>query len=258
MTIVLPPELLSLKNVHLDTIRGRLVESISPLSERALGTRYIFLCFTNRCGSNYLSEAIASNGVLNRAGEFFNGDTIADNARDVGLKDFGEFFNYLVGHMSKSGYLVSKIAATHLVILVTTGVLDKILERTQFIILQRCDKLGQAISLSIADQTTQWSTALPTALPDDQLAFKRDQLRRLIVGLAREYHLLDLFFGLNGIVPLLLSYENLISNADLVLAQISRFLGVDLHLEPSRINVARQTRAVNAEWREQYLAYRGV
>ena len=39
---------------------------------------FLFLCFTNRCSSNYIAKSIASDGQLNVAGEFFNADTIRD------------------------------------------------------------------------------------------------------------------------------------------------------------------------------------
>jgi LPS sulfotransferase NodH len=253
MTIMLPPELLDLKNVHLDTIKEIAAVPPAPLSARALQTQYVFVCFTNRNGSNFLCEAIASSGFLNTAGEFFNGDTIVDHTRDLGLRDFGEFFNHLVAHISKNGHMVSKLAATHLVMLAKFGVLDQILAHSHFIILERGDKLGQAISLSIADQTQQWTSRQPAARTDDQLIFKYDQLDRIIGGLTREHYIWDLFFSLNGIVPLIVSYEALSLDPRAALAQISRYLNLDLEFESSKIKVSRQTRAINKLWRDRYL-----
>src|SRR5271166_1365521 len=131
MTVVLPREFLDLENVHLDTIRKIVTVPPSPLSERALRTQYIFVCFTNRSGSNFLSEVIASSGFLNTAGEFFKGDTI-DHIQVLGLRDFGQCFNYLVAEMSRNGHLVSKLSATHLVILAKFGILDQILTHSHF------------------------------------------------------------------------------------------------------------------------------
>ncbi|MGC9270365.1 Stf0 family sulfotransferase [Acidiphilium sp.] len=256
MTLLIPPQALSLRNIHLEQVRQSGLDSLCALDTAAQRSRYLFLCFTNRCGSTLLSHSIASDGSLNAAGEFFNGGTIVDNANHQGLRSFGEYFNFLVPHVARNGILVAKLAITNLLLLAEMGVLEQILDQSVFVILERGDKLGQAISLSIADQNQKWSATHPAVINDDDLVFDYNQITTLISGISFEYNMFSLMFSLNGITPLIISYETLRLCPQLVISQIAKRLDLSLRYEPTAITTERQAGTINQTWRERYLAQR--
>ena len=57
-----------------------------------------FICFTNRCGSNYISQTIASSGVLPQSGEYLNYDTVIENSKKNSLETFADYFHWLIDH----------------------------------------------------------------------------------------------------------------------------------------------------------------
>lgn len=75
-----PQALAGVERFHRAAITG-LFAPDAPAVAPDPALRFVFLCFTNRCGSNYLAELLASTGALNPAEEVFNGDTIAEHVR---------------------------------------------------------------------------------------------------------------------------------------------------------------------------------
>jgi LPS sulfotransferase NodH len=65
----------------------------------------------------------------------------------------------------------------------------------------------------------------------------------------------DLFFGMNGIVPARVDYEDLVEQPHLYMSVLARKLDLtDLRVNPGKVAIARQADAINLEWRRRYLA----
>jgi LPS sulfotransferase NodH len=243
-----------MKNVHLDPLRDRLGHSSRLIDDHL---RFLFICYTNRCGSNLVAQLLASTGAFNLAGEFFNYDTTINQIEKNGLKDVVSYFDYLCRRVAKKGTLVSKLAVSHLQLLGKAGILDQIIEKSRFIVVERSDRLMQAISLSIAAQTGQWTSYMPSRIPPEDIVYSRKQLEAIIENTVEQQRIFDLFFGLNGIEQLKITYEQLVAAPEIHLTALSKWLGTDIgKVDLAQIPLQRQMSERNMEWRHRFLSGR--
>jgi hypothetical protein len=129
--LIVPMDVDEINNPHLAVAREKFPigwdDAVLP------EVQFLFLCFTNRCGSNYLAEALASDGCLNVAGEYFNADTMRDEP--FGAVNFGDYVRGLTIQEGKNGYLVTKVAITQLKMLAVFDILPAILPKSRFILI---------------------------------------------------------------------------------------------------------------------------
>ena len=241
------------ENPHRRAIERQFGSIAVPPATLPPGARFIFLCFTNRCGSNYLADAMQSDGRLNMAGEFFNADAVLADVKLHGHATFADHVRLQFLWRQRSDRFAVKIAIPHLALLGQAGVLDAVHARAHYILLTREDRLAQAISLSIAEQSGQWTADSPP--PSRAPEYIRARIERLIAETASANQLFEQFFARNAIAPIRLSYEAFLADRRRGLAQIGAAIGLpDLHLVPGALTVERQATALNAAWRARYLS----
>jgi LPS sulfotransferase NodH len=221
-------------------------------------TRYVFLCFTNRCGSNFIASGLSSSGYLNTAGEYFNSDAIIENCQANKLSGVADYFNWLPTREGKNDLLVAKIACNHLEILDKAGILDQILDVTQFIMTERSDILAQSISYDLAMQTGSWLYDMARRKADCELVFSRERLigiMEAIIGQNRDFWQ---FFALNGVAPATVVYEQFVADPAAQISFLARQLGLaDLIYVPERIELRKQEGHINRIWRDRYMRETG-
>ncbi len=171
------------------------------------------------------------------------------------MRDLGQYVGWLARTNGRTDTLVSKVSVTQLAILVEAGILDQLLERTSFILLERDDKLGQAISYALALGTNRWTSAHELRLAPQAVPYAANVITGFIRGVATEMSLFYQFFGLNGIVPMHVSYEQLVATPETVIARIGEWLNLpDVRFVRSALRLERQAGAVNETWRKRFLA----
>jgi LPS sulfotransferase NodH len=216
---------------------------------------FVFLCFTNRSGSNFLAELLASGGAYNRAGEILNWDVIREVARRRKLSRFQDVFADTASRQQKSGHFFVKMALAHLEMLVKSGVMDQIRDRTRFVLLERNDKLAQAISYAIAFATRGFTSEIKTVTQPHDVEYSRRDVDRYLTSIGVAYRSFAVFFGRNGIVPLHVTYERLIADPESEAAWLARELGLpDFVIERKNVRLERQSGGANEEWRRRYLS----
>lgn len=225
-------------------------ESRSPVDARCIES--VFVCFTNRSGSNYLCDLLANCGVLPKVKESFNAPLIASFIKDKGITSFEEFCRQLLKRGSVPGLFASKVGLIQLALLSQTGILGGVFANPKFIYVRRNDILGQAISFSIADQTKSWtSKQAPRTAPN----FDRRDICKRIAGLAAANAKWEEFFGLNGLSPYRVIYEDLVEQPQPTIAGIAAWLGVESNQCPiTGSTLKRQANDINLEWRREFLS----
>lgn len=255
MPLTLPDILMRANNIHRDELSRYFGELKRQAHTIRPDIRFLFVGFTNRCGSNYVCEALASSGVLNLGEEFYNAGTIIDNCRDRGLTSIGDFVSMLIEERGMNGWLVSKIAVEQLAVLVQIGLLDEILPRSHFILVERADKLGQAISLSIALQNDRWSIDQAPRIGDDKLIYDRKEISEILEYIFSQNVMFERFFAENGIGCTCINYEQFVKMAEPLLDYIGRSIGLsDLVLDAAAIRLRPQAGLINASWRDRFLS----
>ncbi len=223
--------------------------------ERALydDLEFLFLCFTNRCGSNFVAETLASNGSLNVASEWWNGGEILRVCRDQKLEDFGQYFNGTCRYNMRNGRLISKLAVENLVLLHSSGFFDSPDLRCRFLIVERSDRLDQAISLVLAQETSAWAFNNPPTKARSDVAYDRSKVDACLSAIDDQTARLWAFFELNSIVPIQISYEAFVEDPSYQTGVVGRQLGIPaLSSIQANVNVRKQADETNLEWRSRY------
>jgi hypothetical protein len=143
--LFLQKETVQAHGVHLAKVAAE-IDTISHTPLVLLrNLRFCFMCFTNRSGSNYVAEAMASTGELNLAAEIYNWDMVLNVSREHGIVDFRDYFCRLANSQAINGIVLAKVSIDHIVLLHKTGILyqaPQCLTRGGFPKPSDCDSLG--------------------------------------------------------------------------------------------------------------------
>lgn len=255
MPLSVPSTIATSKNFHRELLLSHFGGNYFLKEDFSGNINFVFLCFTNRCGSNHFAEVLASSGYINRAEEFYNADTIIDNSIHHSLGSPAAFVNLVSNNYSKSRCFVSKIAIEQIAVFVEAGILDQVINRSTFIMLDRCDKIDQAISLIIAEQTGRWTSEQEAGATKKALRYDQDEITRVIDYLLDQQANFNRFFAINGIVPLLISYESFQKDPQRHVNEVTTSLGIGLQqINQNMLKLKKQADHINWEWRLRYLS----
>ncbi|MFD1717377.1 Stf0 family sulfotransferase [Georgenia deserti] len=114
---------------------------------------------------------------------------------------------------------------------------------------RRGDRLGQAISFAIAEQTRGWSRHFAKT---GQPTYNYEHIARKVDDLAKQELVIDAFLNKHGLESVAVQYEELVSDPTPI---ISGALGEAIVPEVGEAAlIAKQRGTVNDEWRERYEA----
>jgi LPS sulfotransferase NodH len=242
-------------NEHAEAVRrhfGRLDRAVADLPEKL---RFVFICFTNRCGSNFLADLLASTRRFQRAEEMLNGEKVLANATLHGHRSLQEYFAWHVRtRVTGCNIVAAKLAIPHLEVLGDSGLLDQIAERSRFVFLKRDDRLAQAVSFEIARQTGRWSSWAPAGPNERRPRYSARRLREAMATIAKSNELFEAFFAGNLIEPVRLVYERLVAEPESHVRQIGRQVGLDLRVDTAQLEFKLQAGPLNAEWHSRFVA----
>jgi LPS sulfotransferase NodH len=241
-------------NPHLDVAKQLFGDRPTPAFTPAAGMQFVFICYTNRCGSNLVAELIGSDGRYPVACEDLNRKAIVPFAHSKRACSFGDYFTKLVEARAKNGVFLVKTLPAHLGLLGAYGILDQIIDRSHFILVERSDKLGQAISLAIALQTGAFTSRHKAKLTAEETAFSATGVTEALRFICQSHLLFDEFFGFNGLVPVHIVYEQLLADPQRVVGDAAASCGLaGLHVQLDGMRLQRQANAINSQWRDLYL-----
>lgn len=189
----------------------------------------VFLCFTNRCGSNALAEDIGFLDGCGFFGEMLNFDVVINHSQK---KKLDHFHHYLDHIFSDANLRIPVIKASfeQLVFLYESGYLKNYFLAPKFILLERRDLLEQAISLFIADTTKQWASFQNSSAPPPEL--DSDAILTIMNSISSENSKFKTFFSLMGQSYLHLIYERYCRDRMGVIGQVAGLLEIDFLPEP--------------------------
>lgn len=237
---------------------GRAIAEALPVRDAATvafpDLCYVFIVFTNRSGSTLLGEMLAATGYFNAAEEALNAETVLAHCQAHQIDSFARYFAGLAEARARHGHFVVKASIGQIGVLAGHGILGRILPQARFLVIERMDKLGQAISWQIAAQTKLF-TSYHAARPHDPPQYGREALANVMVAVAESQARTGLFMGLNGLVPLHLTYELLTTRPALAVQLVCDHLGAHApEFDPARVRVRRQATALNEAWRARFLS----
>jgi LPS sulfotransferase NodH len=252
--LVLPELLCRIHSPNRDAI----AKEISIASAATIGLpphlRFVFMCFTNRSGSAYLGELLQSTGLFEQALESLNADAILTCCREHGMRSIQEYFAHIVRRDASSDHYIVKAAPEQLRLLAEAGILGQISTKAEFLLITRVDKLGQAISRAIAAQNLRWRWDSPSQFPDDKLQYSAERIAQNVYDIGILNQSFEEFFALNGIIPINVEYERLVSQPQQELEEIARTLRLaGLAINADKMRIRRQANLINQSWRSRFL-----
>lgn len=176
-----------------------------------LNRKILFVCFTNRCGSNVVCEHLGKSKKFNIGGENLNHDAVINNSKRLNFTSFSEYFDWLLNVQSgKKEYFVVKTSWQQLYFLKKYGYLNDQFDKLDFLVLKRKDILSQAISYSVALQNGAWTSL--QSKKDVEIKYDRKTILAFLKGVLESYPKFEYLFYIKQWSFLQMIYEDYCSN----------------------------------------------
>jgi len=245
------PGLLEKPNVHEQKLHGifRPSQLCFTGSEPEFDVPLVLLGFYNRSGSNLLGSYLKDLPGFSGFGEHLNWTVIENRKKRKALGSFPDFFRDAQGTRSAQHCHGFKASWGQVLMLKRFGI-DRMYQGMKLVHIVRHDLVGQAISLVIARQTSQWTSEQTGT----GAKYDAKQISTAIQACCEADMRMKLVIDILGINTLQVSYEDLTTMPETVMRQIGVFLGRDLSgWKPGETGLRKQASQLNEQWRARYL-----
>ncbi|WP_395337661.1 Stf0 family sulfotransferase (plasmid) [Novosphingobium sp. BL-8H] len=188
---------------------------------------YIFILFTNRSGSNLLASCISSSNNFNTPAEFLNHDEVEKALEiDPSLRTVGDYFSAIALNDNVDGTFCAKLSCDHLFVLCASGVMAQIVNKSTFVLIERSDKIDQAMSLILAVKRNIWSACKerPETIAETHNVEVQDIID-VCYSIVDQNNILESFMIDSMASSLKVLYEDLVVNPISCLDRISEKIG---------------------------------
>jgi len=238
---------------HAETIwREQFDRKHDLVNTTAPTVRYV-LCTTPRCGSHFVGHLLYRSGLFGYPLEYFNPLNYPEWQKRTAAAGATDVLGYLEGkRTSPNGCFGIKLHYSHLAAAVAVIGLRPLIDDWRFVLLRRRDVLGQAVSWARAVQTRAWISDMPELAPARYdraaIAYRLNLLLEQTAGWQR-------FLAENGVLPLELTYEDVVASPAGAMSKIADLLGVDLpdSAPTGELPVEVQRTRTSGAWREQFI-----
>ncbi len=213
----------------------------------------IMIACTSRTGSNFLCENLQEYGAL--IGEYLRFSRIQNFSWKPTCDTLEKYCENIIERFSRRGVFGVKGAINILPPLILAGELPDYANEWKFVFLRRQDLIKQAISYHIAQRSGSFRSTHPgRELADDE--YDAARIERLVGIHAGAYEKWEQAFGILGVAPYRLTYEELVADPTGVTARVADFLG--LHgpplpeKKPAGAGLKKQASTRNTEWEARF------
>jgi LPS sulfotransferase NodH len=184
----------------------------------------LFLCFTNRSGSNALGEDIGFLDGCHFLEEALNFNVVIDKSIQ---NKYESFLEYLNGILLDQNFRIPIIKASYeqVIFLYRNGYFQYFFKNPKFIHIERIDLVGQAISLFIASHTKQWKSSQEASNEPPELVI--EEIINIMNSISIQNSRLKTFFSLTRADIMHINYEQYNNNRLKILNRIIKFLGIN-------------------------------
>lgn len=228
-------------------------------------THPYLIASTPRCGSNFLQRALWRTGCAGAPEEYLTPEYIADfNLRwnttfdaPLTVDDLSRFIERLWSiRTSPNGAFGLKLHGSHLRYAAgPDGSLLAPFQDSQWIWIRRLNRIAQAVSYLMADQTGVWIVDgqwLPLSKTSGEPQYDRDGITVRLDQINREEAQWEEFFNRLELTPKVVEYEGLTNHYESSVVDVMKFLGVSPSADIVDSGIRRQATDVNAEWEARY------
>ncbi len=192
---------------------------------KAAVTNNYVLCFTNRCGSNWLSALLAATDLVGHTDEFFNAPRFIRTSENTKATSFSQaFYNQATSKLEqKPDSFITKLSWDQLFFFAKTRIIPDMMPNAQYILMHRRNVAAQALSMLVAEQTGQWTSNFNSGKHGKRNldAITDEEIQHTIDEITFKYQQFWRFFATFGIQPVEIYYEDIIENP---LSEVSRLV----------------------------------
>jgi trehalose 2-sulfotransferase len=218
----------------------------------------VFICFTNRSGSNYLASLLATTGELPTAREIFNVKAVSNVCQKHAIKSLDDYCRRQMRQHARNRRFAAKVGLAQLLALAQLGYLGTVFPNPRFIHIQRYDVIAQSISFMIATQNQAFTAKHQPAVKDEDLHYDGDRIARTMNNIATRNRGFQDFLLRNRLPTLPLLYEQLSDDPFASLTRIMAWLGLAMPENlASRDTTQPQPSTVKDAWRDRFIAESG-
>lgn len=214
--------------------------------------RSYLIATTPRCGSHYLGHLLRATGQLGSPLEYFSRGRIADWQTRLATATHRDLFGRLLRmRTSPSGWFGVKAHWPQFEPIATAPELFELFHFERFVQLTRSDRVAQAVSLVIAQQTSSW---ISFQTPRRQPVYDAAAIAAALAGIDHQLGCWQRFFTTHGIQPLVLDYDELVTTPAGTVRRVLKHCGLS-SVEPwlrSSLVPQRQASPLNQAWADTF------
>ncbi|HIK31696.1 MAG TPA: sulfotransferase [Oscillatoriales cyanobacterium M59_W2019_021] len=218
------------------------------------------ICFTNRCGSNLLTELLYQAGLdVIKTHEPLNFNFAIKLCKKYKIESFPNYLSHLILNNSNldNNFFGFKTGSHQLFWMSRKGYLH-IFKSLKFIYIKRRNLIDQAVSLYKASQNKQWHSKMVSSISDDCLECDPFEVLKVLKGITQRNSFFEYFFSIHSIDACTVYYEDLVSDTEGTLKNIFTYLGIkqDDVLIPSldRSRIGKQADLFNKNCTEKFIS----
>ena len=213
------------------------------------------VCALPRSGSSLLCELLFDTGLAGAPAEYFDETLMTSFRRRWGVSTSAGYLEALLARKTgPNGVFGFKAHFFQLVEAFPDDELERAFPSLRYVFIARRDRLRQAISWARAIQTGKWASDHQVA-EHNGISFRRQQIDRLLEGIAERECRWEARFAASGVEPLRITYEELVAAPAQTVRSVLRHIGVESpdSIELSPPSLGRQADEATEEWVNRYL-----
>ena len=142
--------------------------------------------------------------------EFFNAEAIYEHAKEFAFESFEDHLRFVIKLRSPRKSVFLKIGPHQLFWLANSGLLGRYFKGARYVLVERSDKIGQAVSLHIADQTGLYLRTANSEVTEPQsVDYSAEAILKRLKHIMDVTALFEYFFELHSLSYHRVRYEDL-------------------------------------------------
>lgn len=215
------------------------------------------ILFASRAGSGYAGRLLANTPWFGEVGESFRPEHLDIIRERHRLSDTWEAAQWMIDHRGTPQAFGLKGGFTQLIAATQLGLLPETIDRMQFIVLRRRDRLSQAVSLFRAQVSGRFHSVQPEGQPVSADDYDADRIAFNLAHIDRNYRWFETLLARLGKQAPTFHYEDMCADPARFAGDICALLGLPPveTLDPAvDLEVLRD--GINEDWVERFRAER--
>lgn len=209
------------------------------------------ILFASRAGSGYAGRLLSNTPWFADVGESFRPEHLDIIRERHGLADSWGAAQWMIDHRGSERAFGFKGGFTQLIAATQLGLLPETIERMQFVVLERRDRLSQAVSLFRAQASGRFHSVQPEGAPVSLDDYDAERIAFNLAHIARNYRWFETLLARLGKPAPTFYYEDVCAEPDRFVGEVCALLGLPA---PARLDAAVDLEMLRDDINEAWIA----